>query len=228
MINNNKNLAGKGFDRITSFYDVMACVFSFNRINISQLAFLSHLSTQKTALLLGGGTGHFLQKLLEQNKDIHITYVEVSGKMLYYAKKRIKKNKPDALHRVTFVCADVEDLEWERYDLIVCNYFLDLFDNSFVEVLSKKFKDSLTPQGLLYVTDFNIPETNGLLKWSTETGLKVLYSFFRWTTQLDTKQLPDIEQLLKEQHFYVSNSKVYLGGILMCRLYRIDNKQLDF
>lgn len=91
---NNTIALEKGFDRVTAFYDAMACVFSLNRINTSQLAFLSHLSTQKSDLLLGGGTGHFLQKLLKQNEDIQITHVEISAKMIAYAKKRIEKNKP--------------------------------------------------------------------------------------------------------------------------------------
>lgn len=223
MINNNTIALGKGFDRISAFYDAMAGVFSLNRINISQLAFLSHLSTQKTALLLGGGTGHFLQKLLEQNKDIQITYVEVSAKMIAYARKRIEKNKPDALHRVTFICAAAEDIEWQTYDVIVCNYLLDLFDNDFVQGLAETFKKNLNKQGLLYITDFHIPETNGFLKWSTETGMKVLYSFFRWATQIDAKKLPETERILKEQHFYVSNSKGYFLGILMCRLYTLED-----
>jgi len=221
MTNNTTNALGKGFDRITAVYDIVVSISSFNRINKSQLAFLSHLSTQKTGLILGGGTGYFLQKVLDQNKEIHITYVDASAKMIELAKKRIKEKRPNSLHRVTFTCLGAEDFEWQTYDLIVCNYFLDLFDNAFVQMMAEKFKQNLNTKGLLYVTDFNISETNGFIKWSTQMGLKVLYLLFRWTTQLQTKQLPETEILLKEQCFSSTHSKYYLNGILACRLYKI-------
>jgi ubiquinone/menaquinone biosynthesis C-methylase UbiE len=217
------NGIGKGFDRITVVYDAVVCVSSFNRINKSQLAFLSHLSTQKTALVLGGGTGYFLQKVLEQNEVIHITYVDASAKMIEYAKKRIEKNRAEDLIRVAFICKSVDDFEWRTYDLIICNYFLDLFDNAFVKMLAEKFKKHLNAEGLLYVTDFLIPEANVFLKWCTKMGLKVLYAFFRWIANLSTNQLPEIERLLKDQGFFVSDSKYYLSRILMCRLYKTDN-----
>jgi ubiquinone/menaquinone biosynthesis C-methylase UbiE len=222
VIDNNNNVLGKGFDRITAFYDVMACFFSFNQINKSQLAFLSELSSQNTALILGGGTGLFLQKLLQENKEIHITYVDASSKMIEFSIDRIQKNIPDSLQRVTFICAGVEDLEWKSYDLIVCNYIFDLFDNNFVKTLSEKIKQNLNSHGLLYVTDFHISENNTVLKWATKIGLKVLYAFFRWATQLDTKQLPNTDSILKAQGFYIFKSKAFLNGILMCRLYKFN------
>jgi ubiquinone/menaquinone biosynthesis C-methylase UbiE len=221
LSNNSNHISGKGYDRITSVYDIIACVFSFNKINKSQLALLSHLDNQKTALILGGGTGYFLHKMLEQNKTIQITYVDVSAKMIAHSKKRIEKNCPNTLNRVTFICKAIEDLDWQTYDVIVCNYILDLFDDAGVQPLAKKFHQHLNPQGLLYVTDFQIPETNALLKWFTKTGLKILSTFFRYTTELRTKQLPEIDKLLKEQGFSVLDSKSYLSGILMCRIYTI-------
>ncbi|MGQ7945910.1 class I SAM-dependent methyltransferase [Flavobacterium sp. WC2509] len=221
MSYNNSKEVGKGFDRITAVYDTVVSIASFDRINKSQLAFLSHLSTQKTALILGGGTGFFLQKVLEQNEEINITYVDASPKMIMYAKKRIEKNMPNSLKRVTFICAGVEDFEWQFFDVIVCNYLLDLFDNAYVQVLAEKFKDNLNSEGLLYITDFQISKTNSLLKWGTQIGLKVLYSFFRWTTCLNTKQLPEIERILSEQRFYLLDSENYLGGILVCSLFKL-------
>jgi ubiquinone/menaquinone biosynthesis C-methylase UbiE len=218
----NANVLGRGFDRITSVYDVMACICSFNRINKSQLAFLSQLSTQKTGLILGGGTGFFLQKVLEENQEIEITYVDASSKMIEFARKRIEKNLPHDLNRVNFICKGVEDLEWQTFDLIVCNYLLDLFDNLYVKVLTQKFKLHLKPNGLLYVTDFHVSETNSFLKWSTQIGLKVLYTFFRWTTNLQTKELPNTDRLLKEESFQVIDSKDFLGGILRCSLYNVN------
>lgn len=213
---------GKGYDRIAPIYDAMACIASFNQINKSQLAFLAHLSNQATCLILGGGTGYFLQKLVETNKTIHVTYVEASEKMIALTQKRIKKKNPDALHRITFICKRVEDFEFDKYDVIVCNYFLDLFDDTVVETFATKFKQKLNQGGVLYVTDFTFQNDNHFIQRCTKIGLKVLYSFFRWTTSISVNKLPQIEKNIMTQNFTLLYSKKHLRGILTCWLYKID------
>lgn len=213
------NNVGRGFDRITFFYDAMTCITSFNYINKSQLAFLSKLSTQSTCLILGGGTGYFLQKLVEENKTIHVTYVDVSEKMIEYAQKRIKKNIPDALHRVTFICKDIEAFECANYDSIVCNYFLDLFDDRSIARFIQLYKKQLNQNGILYITDFSMPEDK-IVAWTTKIGLKVLYKFFKWTTQLATKELSDIDTIISDAGFNAVHSKSFLKGILKCVVYK--------
>lgn len=216
------NSSGEGYDRIAFIYDAVAGLASFNQINKSQLAFLSNISTQDTCLIIGGGTGYFLQKLLEANKTIQVTYVEASAKMLALAQKRIGKNIPDAAARVTFVCTRVEDVAWNRYDVIVCNYFLDLFTDAQVKDFVSIFKTQLNPQGVLYITDFHIPETNRFLKWGTQLGLTILYTLFRFETKMSARALPEIETILIAQGFSIAHAKNYLNGILTCSLYRVN------
>jgi ubiquinone/menaquinone biosynthesis C-methylase UbiE len=216
---NKENQLGKGFDRIVFFYDAMTQIISFNQINKSQLAFLSHLSTQSTCLIFGGGTGYFLQKLVEKNKTIHVTYVDASLKMIKFAKKRIQKNVPDALHRVTFMCEDVQQFKFDSYDIIVCNYFLDLFDDAYVKLLVERFKQHLNNDGLLYITDFSIP-VKGIMQWSTKAGLKILYWFFTCTTGLSANKLPNIESIVLQQKFVLQQSATFFKGVLKCSLYK--------
>lgn len=219
--NNVKDISnvGKGFDRITFFYDAMSRIASFNCINKSQVAFLPQLSTQATCLILGGGTGYFLQKLLEENKTIQITYVDASEKMIEYAQKRIAKGLPDALHRITFTCKRVEDFEFDRYNVIVCNYFLDLFDDVYVGELILRFKKHMNRNALLYITDFTIPE-KGFMHWSTKAGLNLLYLFFSRATFLTTQHLPNIESIVLQHNFVLRQSVSYFKGVLKCRLYK--------
>ncbi|WP_018344447.1 class I SAM-dependent methyltransferase [Cytophaga aurantiaca] len=209
----------KGYDRIAPIYDAIAGIFSFNQINKSQLAFLSHLSNQATCLILGGGTGYFLQKILEENKTIQVTYVEASVKMIESAQKRIAANLPNELHRIIFIHEGAECFSFEKYDIIVCNYFLDLFDDMYVTFLVGRFKQHLNNNGLLYITDFSIPE-KGLMHWSTKAGVKVLYKFFKWTTNLQTQKLPAIDTVVRGKGFYVLETKEFFKGILKCTLYK--------
>lgn len=209
-----------GFDRIAFLYDSIARIASFNGINKSQLAFLSHLTEKSTCLILGGGTGHFLQKLVAQNKLIKVTYVEASSKMIALAQKRIRKNNAEALDRITFICMHAEYFKFENYDSIVCNYFLDLFDEMDVHVWIKKFKTHLKKDGLLYITDFSMPAAKGFIQWSTKVGLKILYLLFRWTTSLSNTRLPDIESIVMAHRFVPLHTAGFFKGILRCNLYR--------
>lgn len=217
----NKNAYENNYDSITVVYDSLVRFFSLNRINKSQEAFLSHLSTQKTALIIGGGTGCFLQQLLEQNSEINITYVDISAKMIDFATKRIATNSATDLERVTFICERIQDFEWQSYDVIVCNYILDLFDEELVNDLVIKFRKNLTMKGLLYVTDFSISEKNVFMKYGTQIGLTILYTFFRWITDLQTSRLANSDQIIKSKDFKVLDSKEFLNGILQCRLYKL-------
>ncbi|MGN6646476.1 MAG: class I SAM-dependent methyltransferase [Cytophaga sp.] len=215
----NKNNVGKGFDRITFFYDAITYITSCNQINKSQLAFIEKLSTQSTGLVVGGGTGYFLQQLLQTNKTIHVTYVDASAKMIAYARNRMLTQLPEALQRVTFVCKPVEELEPGVYDVIVCNYFLDLFDDAHVDTLITSFNRQLSKDALLYVTDFSIPG-NCILRLCARVGLKVLYYFFRKITYLPARQLPSIDRLIKRHGFIVTSTKLFLQGILTCTVYK--------
>lgn len=212
--------AATGYDRIAFIYDIIAGIASFDQINKSQLAFLSSISTQSTCLILGGGTGYFLQKLLEQNTTIQVTYVDASQKMIEFAQKRIAEKKPYDAHRVTFVCKQVNVFEFDTYDSIVCNYFLDLFEEADVTMLIKKFKKHLKKDGILYITDFTMPIRTGIIQWSAKAGLKVLYWFFKRTTSLSNNQLPDIESVVLKQDFIKLHSADFFKGILRCSLYR--------
>ncbi len=212
--------ASTDFDRITFIYDALAHVTSVGQINKSQLAFLSDLSTQSTCLILGGGTGYFLQKLLEQNKTVNITYVDASQKMISHAQKRIAKKMPDELHRIHFICESVEAFDFSTYDIIVCNYFLDLFEQTYVNILAEKFKAILNKEGILYITDFTIPEKKGFIQWSAKKGLKLLYWFFKRTASLSNNHLADIQSIVLQQGFVPLHSKHFFKGILRCSLYR--------
>jgi tRNA (cmo5U34)-methyltransferase len=217
---NNIKSVGKGFDRIAFFYDQMASIASFNHINKSQLAFIAHLSTQSTCLILGGGTGYFLQKLLEVNKSIQITYVDASEKMIEYSKERILKNLPTDLHRVEFVCAAVEDFGFETYDVIVCNYFFDLFEENVVQGLLKQCYAALSDNGILYVTDFVLHTNWSMKSYISKISLWLLFHFFSWATYLQTKELVDMERVILLNKFERIMQKKFFGGMLQSTVFK--------
>ena len=219
--NNNRAKAQRGYNRIAVFYDLAARIFFFNKINKSQVALLPFLPDFKSCLILGGGSGYFLQQILSQHKTARFVYVDLSDQMIQMAKNRIKRRFPEELHRIEFRCASVEDVKNESFDLIVCNYFLDLFPDVEVDLLLKRFYlETLNTKGYLYFTDFAIPESHWVVKKMTEVLLKMLYYIFRITTSIRSTQLPDFSLLFKKNNFDVLHADSFSGGIMISAIYK--------
>jgi tRNA (cmo5U34)-methyltransferase len=219
--NNNRAKAQRGYNRIAVFYDLAARIFFFNKINKSQVTLLPFLTDFKSCLILGGGSGYFLQQILSQHKTARFVYVDLSDRMIQMAQKRIKRNFPEQLHRIEFRCASVEDVKNESFDLIVCNYFLDLFPNVEADLLLKRFySEILSSNGYVYFTDFAIPESHWIMKKMAEALLKMLYYIFRIATFIRSTQLPDFPYLFKKNNFELFHETSFSGGIMTSAIYK--------
>jgi len=219
--NNNRAKAQRGYNRIAVFYDLAARIFFSNKINKSQVALLPFLPDFKCCLILGGGSGYFLQQILSQHKTARFVYVDLSDRMIEMAKNRIKRKFPEELHRIEFRCASVEDVKNESFDLIVCNYFLDLFTDEEVDLLLERFySEILSSRGYVYFTDFAIPESRWIMKKVTEALLKMLYFIFRIATSIRSTRLPNFPLLFKKNNFNVLHADSFSGGIMVSAIYK--------
>jgi tRNA (cmo5U34)-methyltransferase len=219
--NNNRVKAQHGYNRIAVFYDLAARIFFFNRINKSQVTLVPFLPDFNSCLILGGGSGYFLQQILSQHKTARFVYVDLSDQMIQMAKNRIKRKLPEEFHRIEFRCASVEDIKNKSFDLIVCNYFLDLFTDEEVDLLLERFySETLSSKGYVYFTDFVIPESHWMMKKMAEALLKVLYYIFRITTSIRSTQLPDFPLLFKKNNFDVLHIDSFSGGIMISAIYK--------
>jgi tRNA (cmo5U34)-methyltransferase len=63
------------FNPIASFYDILADIVFFRQIYLSQCCYLDKIPPRSNILVIGGGTGRFLKKLLLKNTEYNITYV---------------------------------------------------------------------------------------------------------------------------------------------------------
>ena len=217
----NKQKAKNGYNQIAWLYDPVAKFFFMNRINKSQTALIPCLSDFTSCLILGGGSGYFLQKLLTHTKNGHITYVDLSDNMIDRTRRRIQKYLPEALVRITFVCASIADIKNEPYDLIVCNYFLDVFSEDEVnDILDRFYTTLLASNGYIYITDFAIPESDWLLRKISLLILRMLYFIFRIMTFIRSNQLPDFNKLFQKNNFVSLHSRKFLGGMMVSSIYK--------
>ncbi len=194
-----------GFDKIAFVYDFLAkLVFGRNIID-AQKYFLSKIKSHSNVLILGGGTGWLLAKLLKAKPNCEVWYIEASAKMITRSRNRIVHGQ--AVH---FIHGTENDIpKTIKFDAVITNFYLDLFSSLSLPVVINKIQSSLKPGSLWIVTDF---VTNQ--KWWQEAMLKIMYWFFRLTCGIASTGLPPWHTLIGEAGFVKVRSKFFYKNFI--------------
>lgn len=192
------------FNFIAPFYDVLSALVFGKSLIESQTYFFSEVKESETVLILGGGTGKLLEAL-PKCKQVH--FLDLSEKMIDHAKKR------DSKTTVNFILADFLDHDFEStYDVIICPFFLDCFDEKNLKRVLGKVKALLNQDGRLIVTDFQKTKRNGFL-------LKGMHLFFRVFTSLQSRDIKNIHLEIVLVGFNSSKKTFFHQNMIFSRLY---------
>jgi tRNA (cmo5U34)-methyltransferase len=213
----------RGYDRLAALYDGMARLVYGNALRRAQTCMLSQLPANATILVLGGGSGWFLEQLVRRAQPRRVIYVELSGEMLARAQRRIAQNLPAALASIDFVVGRAEDAgRWGQVDVIVTHCLLDMYVQPALARLVGDLRQSLGPTGVWYFSDFQQVRA-GFMQPISRGLIWLMYRFFRWQCKIEALNLPDFEAAfaasalapIAEQHFY--------SGMIVARLYRLQD-----
>ncbi len=183
------------FDKIVWFYDALADVVFGKAWRKVQIAPISELNQARNVLIVGGGTGQILSHL---DRNIKVTYLELSQKMIKKAKLR------SSSAHIEFILADF--LLWQgkgKFDCILMPFFLDCFEEMQLQEVIARAKQLLNFQGQLLILDFQ--KAN---KWRNIL-VQLMYRFFRLFTGLKGSKLLDFDSILLENGF-AKKSKINL------------------
>ncbi len=198
------------FDSVARYYDLLTGIVFGKSIRRSQTCFLNNLSPTSTVLVLGGGTGWWLKEFLQQKPGCRILYVDSSSEMLTRAMKAVGDNS-----RITFRLGTENSIkEVYEFDAVITFFFLDLFSHEELRSVIAKIKVSLKQNAHWLVSDF----TN--TTWWHACMLLVMYSFFRISTGLQNKNLPDWTEVLLENDLHELDQKMFYGGFIKSALYQ--------
>ncbi len=172
------------FNKIAPFYDLLSFLVFGRDLYRSQMYHLGILQPNQRILIAGGGTGKILNALNELNCPLQVDYIEKSAVMINKAKRRA----PFKYLKVEFIDKDIFEMDLPNYDVVITNYFLDVFQPEQLQRVMKKLASSLSLEGDWIFTDFK--RSNHFI---SKLLLKVMYLFFRFTTRLEADKLPDFE-----------------------------------
>lgn len=136
-------------------YEVTGTLYSLGRIPKCKVAMLKHLKPGDKVLI--AGVGHGTEAIEASKLGAHVTAVDLSKTMLDHLQKGIDKHQPPT--PIKIVHDDIFNVKQpEQYDMVIGNFFLNVFREEPVKQVAKHLASMVKPGGYLVVGDFMLPE----------------------------------------------------------------------
>ena len=172
------------YDSIANIYDLVSRIVYGRQIEAAQVCLMRLIPADSRILIVGGGTGWILEKIADAHpQGLTIDYVESSAKMIALSRK---KNYRD--NTVNFIHLPIE--EWnskERCDVIFTPFLFDNFKADKALMIFTNLNSLLKSQGIWLYADFVYDKIKS--HWWQKLLLKIMYLFFRITTDIETQKL---------------------------------------
>lgn len=197
------------FDFVARHYDRLAKLVFGKAIVNSQLQYLSQIPKSGKILVLGGGTGWWLNNPALQNKNLEIWFVEASKEMI----KRAQQNVAAGLS-IHFIHGTSLNLNLTaHFDAVVTFFFLDVFEQNNLKNEIQKIIALAKPGALWLVTDFVHKS------WWHGFLLSLMYRFFGIVSSLSTRTLPDWQGELQRNGIAEKDTAYFYRGFIKASLY---------
>jgi len=140
------------YGRVASIYDLLGWLYTGGQIARLKQRQTERFASGARVLYAGVGTGQELLSAL--SVGAHPTALDASPAMLERAERRLGARARE----VRFCCEDVfAHSAPEPYDVVVANFFLNVFAESLLPRISRRLTELVRPGGSLLVGDFAPP-----------------------------------------------------------------------
>ncbi len=194
------------FNSIAPYYDRLGAIVFGKSIRKSQTIYFDQIPTNARVLVIGGGTGWWLEQLQKNNPHGKICFIEASSEMLKRARKKSLKN-------VVFIHGTEESVPPIQFDVVITHFFFDMFDDEGMNRLVKAISASLSISGIWLVTDFVNTRC-----WH-QFLLFLMYRFFWMLGAMRLNTLVDWNNSLVSQKFRCLQETHFYGGFMRSAVY---------
>ena len=140
------------YESVAWLYDEFAALYSLGRIGRSKAAQLGRIEAGDRVLFAGVGRGS--DALLALRRGAMVTAIDLSPAMLERFAHRVARAGLEA----ELLRCDFADHRPDRpYDVVVANYFLNLFDEARAREMLIRLAGQVRPGGALLLADFALP-----------------------------------------------------------------------
>ena len=199
------------FDHIAPLYDRLVRLIFGNAMYQAQTRYLNEIEGNSSVLILGGGTGWLLAELLSLKPSCSVVYIDASNQMIERARQKIGVLS----QKVSFIHGTENDIPpGSSFDVIITHFYLDLFDPTTCRQVSGIIRNYCHQRTLWLACDFmNVTWWHGTMLW-------VMYKFFRFTSDLRTKSIPDWRKCVQDAGFSEIGVEYFFKKFICSSLYR--------
>jgi demethylmenaquinone methyltransferase/2-methoxy-6-polyprenyl-1,4-benzoquinol methylase len=198
------------YGTIARFYDWLAGVYSRGQIAASKRGQLDEIECGDRVLYAGVGTGQ--DALRAVRAGARVTAIDLAPEMLERFAKQLAREDLDA----ELVCGDVSVYKPSGlYDVVVANYFLNLFDVEHAREMLRHLCELVKSDGALLLTDFALPQGGPIARAITEIYYRPV-NWIAWALGFCALHpILDYARLLEPMGFRVRSERrlpVFLGA----------------
>ncbi len=198
------------FDQIAPWYDKLARLVFGDQIQSAQTHFLEQLPAKGKLLIIGGGSGWILEEVIRLRPALQIDYVEASVKMLAQCKARVGD-----IENVSLIHGTEGEIPKQQYDVIITNFFLDMFQPEKLKDIMHILSAHLRPGGLWFCADFQKTE-----KWRHQLLIGLMHFFFGVVSRLESRKLLDFHSYFIVLKFELISEEKFHNGMIFSRVYQ--------
>ncbi len=202
-----------GFDAVARAYQALEFLAFGRDLERARFAQIAHLTHCRELLILGDGDGRFAQRVATIYPEIRLHCVDHSATMLALARERVQTVPNPERIRFTRADATTVTLGPESYDAVTTLFFLDCFTDPEVTSLVAKVSAALRPRATWLFADFRIAP-RGFARLRSRVWVGFLYGFFRLTTDIRARRLPQSEAAIEAAGFRREASADFQAGLL--------------
>jgi ubiquinone/menaquinone biosynthesis C-methylase UbiE len=197
------------FDTVAPYYNMLSKIVFANEISRAKTSQFNSIKIKTRVLFIGGGTGDSLSFLLSRNKELEIDFVDPSEKMMLRARK-LNTNSIN----VNFFQLRIEDFEGGEYDVVITEFFFDLFEKEKIKTLIDQISLKLTTNGIWIDTDFRKP-----VKFVDKYLLRIMYFFFKVYAGIESSSLNEVEPIFTQAGLVIKKEHKSSTGFITSRLF---------
>ncbi len=149
-------------------YDFLSKLYSANAILDCKLAMLRKDTLSAGSRVLFAGSGQGKDAVHAARLGSQVTVVDISPTMMKQLEATLKDQSESIRERIEIIQSDILKLErFAEYDMVVANFFLNVFERKKMQILLKHLIRLVRPGGKLVIGDFS-PAQGGLLGRSVQ------------------------------------------------------------
>jgi ubiquinone/menaquinone biosynthesis C-methylase UbiE len=205
------------FNPVAPVYDSLARLVFGRRLLRAQHATLAAglPAGAPRVLFIGGGTGQVLPELLRLRPMAQVLFLDASEQMLQRAQALVRAQLPGSVHRIAFRHGDETSLRAnEQFDAVVAFFLFDLFTDAELQGLVDRLHRHTYQHTRWLVSDFAPPR-----RWWQRVLHGLMYWFFRLTSGITGRRLPDIPGALARAGVQPQWQQRWSGGLLETSVY---------